>query len=69
MLAGRTAMTAVLPTVIVGLGDVRENVRNVRSDVRPDGRTGCSVKIDLGNVERLATLERLHLPARGPAND
>lgn len=28
-----------------------------------------ALKIDLGRVERLATLERLHLPAPGPAND
>ena len=69
MLAGLTATTAVLPTVVVGLGDVREDVRDVRNDLRRTDVTGCAVKIDLGKVERLAILERLHLPAPGPAND
>ena len=69
MLAGLTAMTAVQLTVIVGRGDLRENVRDVRNDLRRMDDRLHAVNIDLGRVERLATLERLTLPAPGPAND
>ena len=75
MLAGMTAMTAVLLTVIVSLvSDVRDDVRELRSDVRADisdvrgdlARMDDrlrAVEISFGKVDqRLATLERLHLP-------
>ena len=57
MLAGMTAMTAVLLTVIVSLvGDVRADVRRMDDRLR-------AVEIAFGKVDqRLATLERLHLP-------
>ena len=60
MLAGMTAMTAVLLTVIVSLvGDVREDVRRMDDQLR-------DVEIAFGKVDqRLATLERLHLPTPG----
>ena len=66
MLAGMTAMTAVLLTVIVSLvGDVRADVRRMDDRLR-------AVEIAFGKVDqRLATLERLHLPtptAPDPAN-
>ena len=66
MLAGMTAMTAVLLTVIVNLvGDVRDDVRRMDDRLR-------TVEIAFGKVDqRLATLERLHLPtpaAPGPAD-
>ena len=66
MLAGMTAMTAVLLTVIVSLvGDVRDDVRRMDDRLR-------TVEIAFGKVDqRLATLERLHLPtpaAPGPAD-
>lgn len=66
MLAGMAAMTAVLLTVLVTLvGDVRADVRRMDDGVR-------AVGIALGKVDqRLATLERLHLPAPAgldPAN-
>ena len=77
MLAGMTAMTAVLLTVIVSLvsgvpSDVRELRSDVRSDLsRMDDRLRA-VEVEFGKVDqRLATLERLHLPtpaAPGPAN-
>ena len=58
MLAGMTAMTAVLLTVLVTLvGDVRADVRRMDDGLR-------AVEIAFGKVDqRLATLERLHLPA------
>ena len=58
MLAGMSAMTAVLLTVIVALiGDVRADVRRMDDRLR-------AVEIGFGKVDqRLATLERLHLPA------
>ena len=61
MLAGMTAMTAVLLTVIVSLvGDVRDDVRRMDDRLR-------AVEIAFGKVDqRLATLERLHLPAPTP---
>jgi hypothetical protein len=57
MLAGMTAMTAVLLTVLVTLvGDVRADVRRMDDRLR-------AVEIAFGKVDqRLATLERLHLP-------
>ena len=57
MLAGMSAMTAVLLTVIVSLvGDVRADVRRMDDRLR-------AVEIAFGKVDqRLATLERLHLP-------
>ena len=66
MLAGMTAMTAVLLTVIVSLvGDMRADVRRMDDRLR-------AVEIAFGKVDqRLATLERLHLPmptAPDPAN-
>ena len=58
MLAGMSAMTAVLLTVLVALvGDVRADVRRMDDRLR-------AVDIAFGKVDqRLATLERLHLPA------
>ena len=66
MLVGMTAMTALLLTVIVSLvGDVRADVRRMDDRLR-------TVEIAFGKVDqRLATLERLHLPtpaAPGPAD-
>ena len=66
MPAGMTAMTAVLLTVIVSLvGDVHADVRRMDDRLR-------AVEIAFGKVDqRLATLERLHLPtpaAPDPAN-
>ena len=61
MLAGMTAMTALLLTVIVSLvGDVRADVRRMDDRLR-------TVEIAFGKVDqRLATLERLHLPTPAP---
>ncbi|MCE2516100.1 MAG: hypothetical protein J4F37_14035 [Acidobacteria bacterium] len=63
MLAGMTAMTAVLLTVLVTLvGDVRADVRRMDDRLR-------AVEIAFGKVDqRLATLERLHLPTPATAD-
>ena len=64
MLAGMTAMTAVLLTVIVSLvGDVRANVRRMDDRLR-------AVEIAFAKVEqRLETLERAVIPAAERAGE
>lgn len=64
MLAGMTAMTAVLLTVIVSLvGDVRADVRRMDDRLR-------AVEIAFAKVDqRLETLERAVIPAAEPADE
>lgn len=71
MLGGMVGMTAILVTLIITLnGDVRADLR--RMDARLDGfdERLRAVEVAFGKVDqRLATLERLHLPTPADEGD